>query len=360
MARFQAGSKIRDVVREGDDADARRAFCERQLELLAQGFHRVRDPAREPDHPDDPRDPGFEQTLHDNPDDAEAWLVYADHFVDRGHVRGPLMALEAAPVQNIVQRAERAAVSRQLHNAAGSALTGYLARRRGLSLEWRRGFINTAHIHGRFLRGDAEDLLFDLLRHPSARFLRELRLSCWHEDAQDHRLLLGLILNATPAPPLRLLGTRYDQLDWDGYQPLGHLGALGTRYPLLEDVFLEGDDTTRFTGLSLPRAKRFAFVTAAMSPHTLRPIAAAPWPALEDLELSFHGSECTLDALAFLFQLRNLTRLRIRSAPFANELARQLLESPLAKQLKRIELRGAQLDSETRTLLLPYDPYAFY
>ena len=361
MARFQSGTEIRDVVRDGDDEDARRDYCERQLELLAQGYHRVRDPAREIDYvDDDPRDAALERVLHDNPDDDQSWLVYADHFIERGHPRGALMALEASPVLNVVQRAQREAESRRLRLAAMDALAGPLAGRRGLNLKWRRGFIDQALVHGEFVRGAAEDLLFDLLRHPSARFLRELVLVCWHEDAQDHRLLLGLLLHADPAPPLRVLEIRYDSLQWTGYQPLGDVGVLGTSYPQLESVRLDGDDTSRFTGLALPRAKRFAFMTSAMPPHTLRAIGAAPWPALEELALSFHGSACTLVDLAFIYELPALTRLKIRNAQFAEALAHQLLTSPLAKQLVRIELRDCVVATSTRELLEPYDPHFGY
>ena len=361
MARFQSGTEIRDVVLLRDDEDGRRDYCERQLELLAGGWRRVRDPAREIDYvDDDPRDPVLEHALHADPDDDQTWLVYADRYIDRGHPRGALIALESAPVLNVVQRAQREAESRALRLAAMDALAGPLAGRSGLNLRWRRGFIHQALLHGEFLRGAAEDLLFDLLRHPSARFLRELRVACSHEDAQDHRLLLGLLLHADPAPPLRTLDVSYDPVQWTGYPPLGDVGALGTRYPLLESVALDGDDTSRFSGLALPRTKRFAFMTSAMPPHTLRAIGVAPWPVLEHLALSFHRSTCTLAELAFIYQLPKLTRLEIRSAPFGEELAHQLLASPLAKQLVRIELRDCALAEDTRDLLEPYDPHYRY
>lgn len=360
MARFQAGTEIRDVVCDGDDEDARREYCERQLDLLAQGYRRIRDPAREIDYPDDPRDPALERVLHDSPDDDQTWLVYADHFIDRGHPRGALIALESAPVRNVVQRAQREAEAQGLRRAAMDVLAGPLAGRAGLNLRWRRGFIHQASLHGAFARGAAEDLLFELLRHPSARFLRELEISCSHDDAQDHRLLVAMLVHAAHAPPLRSLAIDYEAVEWVGYPPLGDAAALGARYPRLEHVSLAGDDTTRLAGLSLPRAKRFAFLTAAMPPHTLRAIAAAPWPALEHLELTFHSSECTLGGLAFLHQLPKLSHLRIRGAPFANALAHQLLASPLAKQLQRIELRNCDIDPPTRALLLPFDPHHYY
>lgn len=339
MARFQRGTELRDVVLEADEEDARRDYCDAQRELLADGWQRVRDPAREFDESDEPRDEALERALHEHPDDDQIWLVYADHFIQHGHPRGPLIALDSAPVRNLVERAEREAESRRLRHAASDTLLGALAGRTGSSLRWRRGFIDKARVHGGFLRGAAEDLLFDLLRHPSARFLRELVISCWHHDAQDHRLLVALLLQARPAPPLRVLAIEYDNEQWQGLEPLGDLGALGTIYPQLEDVRIEGDNTCSLHGLALPRAKRFAFTTAAMQPHMLRALAAASWPALEELELSLRDSPCTSDDLRFVLALPKLCRLRIHGASFANELVEMLGSSPVAAQIELLDLR---------------------
>lgn len=354
MARFQSGTEIHDVVLDGDNGIARREYCERQLELLEQGYRRVRDPTREPDYPDDPRDPALERTLHDNPDDDQTWLVYADHFIERGHPRGALMALESAPVLNVVQRAQREAEAHGLRLAAMDVLAGPLAGRAGLNLRWRRGFIHRASLHGEFDRGAAEDLLFELLRHPSARFLRELELSCWHHDAQDHRLLFATLLHAAHAPPLRTLAIEYDTPRWVGYPPLGDVGALGVRYPLLEDISIAGDETTRFTGISLPRATRFAFTTTRLQLHAIRAIAKADWPVLEEIELWFRESPCTFDEARFVLRLPALRRLRVLAAPFANELVEALVVSPLAAQIDLLDLRHGALDDHGARMLIYY------
>jgi uncharacterized protein (TIGR02996 family) len=351
MARFQSGSKIRDVVKGGDDEDARRDYCERQLELLASGWHRVRDPAREIDYPDDPRDPGLERVLHENPDDDQTWLVYADHFIDRGHPRGALMALESAPVINMVQRAQREADAHTLRLTAMDVLGGSLAGRAGLNLRWRRGFIHQAFLNGEFDRGAAEDLLFELLRHPSARFLRELKISCSHHDAQDHRLLVATLLHAAHTPPLRTLAIEYATDRWVGDPPLGDVGALGASYPLLEDVSIAGDDTTRFTGISLPRAKRFAFKTTRLQPHALRAIAKAEWPMLEEIELWLDDSPCTLDDVRFVLALPALRRLRVLAAPFANQLVEELVNAPIARQIEHLDLRYGAFDDAGAAVL---------
>jgi uncharacterized protein (TIGR02996 family) len=348
MARFQSGGEIRDVAL-GDD---RRAYCDDQRALLAAGWTRVCDPACEEKFPDHPQDERLEAAIRENPDDDQAWLVYADLLIERGHPRGPLVALESAPVKNIVQRAEREAESRRLRNATAEHFGRGLVGRGGLSVRWRRGFIHSARIHGAFARGAAEDLLFDLLRHPCGRFLRELELTCWHHDAQDHRLLVDLLAHAAPAPPLRRLVIEYATDAWTGFPPLGDVGALSHAYPALEILQLEGDDTTRFAGLSLPRAKRFRFETSRMPSHVPRALAAAPWPALEELELWFRDSTCTVDDVRFVLALPRLARLRVLAAPWANELALAIVSSPIAAHLAMLDLRYGGFDDRGATALV--------
>ena len=351
MARFERASEIRDIVLDDaaadDDSDARRVHCEQQLALLRDGWRRIRDPAREPDYPDEPRDHDLERALLANPDDDQAWLVYADHFLQLGHPRGQLMALETAPFHNIVHRAEREAHAERLRHAASDRLLDASLVRPGIRLKWRRGFIYEARIHGAYWRGDAEDLLFDLLRHPSARFLRELTLTCWHRDAQDHRLLVELLLQSSPPPPLRKLAIEYTTDTWIGFPPLGDsVSAIGTVFPLVEDLRLEGDSAWDLRGLSLPRARSLALRTIGIRRATLDALHAASWPDLAELELWFDDSTCTVDDIAFVFDgtLRNLTTLRLRAAVFANEIVDALLRSPIARGIRELDLCDGALD----------------
>jgi uncharacterized protein (TIGR02996 family) len=342
MARFQSGGEIRDIARGDYDA---------QLELLAAGWARVRDPA-EPEFTDDPRDDALEAAIRETPDDDQAWLVYADLLIERGHPRGPLVALESAPVKNIVQRAEREAAARLLRNSAIEHFGRGIVGRAGLNVRWRRGFIHSAKLSGGFARGVAEDLLFDLLRHPCARFLRELELTCWHRDVQDHRLLVALLAHAALPPPLRKLTIEYPTTEWTGFPPLGDIGPLAAAYPALEILRLEGDDTTRFGGLSLPKAKRFGFETTGLTTHALHAIASAPWPALEGLELWFRDSPSTAQDLRFVLALPHLVSLNALAAAFADDLVEMLCASPLAARLEELDLRHGDFSARGAEALL--------
>lgn len=336
MASFHRGHERRVVA----DDDARER-CEAQLALLAEGWARERPPIAEP------IDAELERALHANPDDDQTWLVYADHYIEHGHPRGQIMAIESAPVKNVVHRAEREAQAEQLRLAAGDALAFH---RTGISTRWQRGFIYEARIHGGHARGELEELLWALLSHPSARFLRELVIDAWHQDGQDHRLNVALVMHA--APPLRKLVIEYDPSQWVGYAPLGVVGHIGTVFPRLEVLELATDETIDLRGLALPHARRFVLTTNLMRRGMLEPIAAAPWPELVDLGLTF-GRDCELDvgALDFVFALPKLTKLRMY-APFADAIVAAFLRSPLAPRVTVLDLRyGGLTDASVAAIV---------
>lgn len=332
MPRFQRGDETREAV--GIDA---------QLALLADGFVRLSN--REIDDTGEPRDADLERSIHDNPDDDQAWLVYADLLIERGHPRGQLVALESAPVKNIVQRAEREAEARRMRHAAGDLLAGSLAGRSGLNLKWKRGFIHSAKIAGSFAPEAAADLVVDLLAHPSARFLRELEIACFHEDTTDHRLFAALVLHAPAPPPLRRL--------WiveSNNVLLGDIGALGTVFPQLEQVRLHGQ--CRLDGLALPRVHWFDHDTTVLGADVVRALATAPWPALHTLDLDCDACTLPFGEFAWVLELPKLSTLRLRGATFANELVAALARHPIAAQIDRLDLGSANIDDEHVALLV--------
>ena len=335
MARFQRGEETREAT--GIDA---------QLALLAGGFVRV---PREIDDTSEPRDEALERAIHDSPEDDQAWLVYADFLIERGHPRGPMVALESAPVKNIVQRAEREAETRKLRHAASDVLLGSLAGRRGLSLRWKRGFIYNAIIHGAFDHDGAEALLVDLLAHPSARFLRELELACFRDDGrEDHRLLAALLLHTPALPPLRKLVV--DAKATDIHTALGDIAALGMRYPQLEHVRLDGV-RCRLDGLALSRVTHFHLDSDSVDDN-MGALAAAPWPALKMLRLELRESRLPFSELAWVLELPALRELRLHSTTVATELLAALVTRPIAGQIEALDFAGSALDEHAIDLLV--------
>lgn len=323
------------VVTHGayDNFAAWRGYATEQRDLYERGYHRVWDPLREP------------EAAEEAGGEIADPLVRADYLIERGHPRGPLIVAGHDPA--IVAAHE-------------DVLLGPLASEH-LKLSWERGYIARASIVG--FQDDGEDRLWDLLRHPSGRYLRELIVGCHQAGDQDNRLMAATLLHAGPTPPLEVLELAdFDESEIDNIDisraPLGDLRGLGQKYPLLRSVELKGNYDLRLGDLSLPWAQKFALRTSALSRQVVDSICEAAWPALEELELWFgddeYGGDCTLDdALRVLrLDLPALRVLRLMNAPFTDELAPHLARAALVKQLRVLDLGlGTLSDAGARVLI---------
>jgi uncharacterized protein (TIGR02996 family) len=333
---------------------ARGDYRQFQSARLREGWRRVRDPDREPAF-DEPIEPALDAALRANPSDAAAALVYADWLQHRGHPRGELIAIQHERIERPDDLALAAAEQHVLETHADVLWAHARApdahkNEGGVEVTWERGFIRRARILGFHDDGASEDLLWELLRHPSARFLRELELGCHHAGDQNNELMSDLLVRAGPTPPLRsLVLADFDDSEIDNIDisraPLGDLTGLGERYPELESVTLKGTGDVVLGDLRLPRARRFALRTSTLERTTLAAIVRAPWPALEELELWFgdplrgYGADCELADVEPLFQcaLPKLRTLSLRNAMFSDEIVPAILAWPGAAQLERLD-----------------------
>jgi hypothetical protein len=342
-------------------------YCGLQSERLREGFRRVRDPAREADVDGEPREPVLEAAIRDG--DLDAALVLADWLQSGGHPRGALIAVQQARES----RPDDAALAEEERRLLGDPaivgpLASWLDAPARLKLDWQRGFIRRARIDGFFSAdGEREDLLWEVLRHPSGRFLRALEIGCPDWD-QDNVLMSDLLVRAGPTPPLArlVLADLDDSRHYNGIEirdaSIGDLTGLGQRYPALEEVVLEGRGDVVLGELGLPNARRFALRTSGLRCATLRAIEGARWPALEDLEIWFgdreHGASCQpMDLVPLLHSphLPKLRALRLMNAELTDESVPLVAQSPLAKQLDTLDFslgtltdKGARLVAKHR------------
>lgn len=343
------------IVRELQRAyGAEREYVSEQTRLLSDGWIRVADPDHEPVVPDEPHDPALDAQLREAPGDRDVALIYADWLQQREHPRGKLIAIQAAR-RDRPDDAELADAERALLETHADAFLGPLAELVAIAadppqieISWDLGFVERALIIGRFT--EPADLVWEVLRHPSCRFLRELVIGRVRSGDQDNTAISATILHAGPKPPLRrLVIADFDDSELDSIDisraPIGDLRGLGAAYPLLEEVILKGTGDVELAGLDLPRVKKFALRTSTMREATLATILAAPWPALEDLELWFgdvergYGAECGVGDLAPLFARRwpQLRTLRIMNAPFSDEVVDAIAGWPEAAQLATLD-----------------------
>lgn len=363
LTRTKGGALAEDPA---TDWSARWRYCELQRERIAAGWNRVRDPEREDDYGEEPREEALEAALRADPSDAATALVYADWLQQRGHPRGELATLDGEAAARFLDAHAETLIGPHLYLAASES------EGPRLELRWEHGFVRWARIDGFFEPGDSEDLLFELLRHPAVRFLRELEIGCHHPGDQDNQLISALLVDATAPPPLRRLvigdfdNTRHDNIDISR-APLGDLARLSEAYPALEDVELKGTGDVELGALDLPRARRFALRTSSLERETLAAIARARWPSLVELELWFGNREYVLhpcgvrDVTRLLAaELPALRVLRLMNTLLSDELCAPLAASPLAARLEVIDFglgtltaKGARVLAERRAAFPP-------
>lgn len=297
----------------------------------------------------------LEARLAEDPDDEAAYAVYGDWLQRQGDPRGELIALQLAREAEVARgtaRSKLATAIAKLVERQASVLLGGLAALvpdvRDLAAEpliWRRGFIHRVVLTSR--AGELGAIVGQILAHPSGRFVRELAVQCDDLD-EAHRVVDALCAHAPPALAELELLVRGQLLD---------LGALWPAVAGLRRISV----TARAFDLGavrVPRAERARFVTGRLSSGDLRAIAAAPWPALQRLELRFAGrSEPNGATLADLQRvlvrddLPALTHLKLRGCEHAGEALTTLAQAALGRQLVVIDLSHGLVEAvELRAL----------
>ena len=283
----------------------------------------------------------LEAAIDEDPDDPAAYSVYGDWLQRRGDLRGELIALSLAAEAQRAPGPRRkspaqAALGKFLVKHA-AALLGPLARLvpdpgdpTAPPFVWRRGYIARAELVAAPDRPVAP-IVRDLLRHASGRFLRDLIVKA---DGEAPAILE--LLEAAAPRSLR-------ELELHGLVDLGDLDALWGPLARLHRLDLTG---RRFElgELQLPALRRVRLAAAELSSTAVRSIVRAPLPALERLELRFGGRGAdlaTFDDLRPLLHrtdLPALTHLKLKRAPYAGSIVRELVGAPLARQLVVLDL----------------------
>lgn len=283
-------------------------------------------------------------------EDAEV-QVYADWLEERGDGR-----------HELIRRALRSEALGPFVDANADALLGPLARRRReasgrrrpeLELEWSRGVLRSAGVRTEQPWADASTLL----RLPLASHLTSLGIGLAPPNVplvQDPGVLE---LGGRHLDRLHVGDFLYPdecELSW---ALLGDLSGLWRAQPALRELTLQGS-LEDLGDIEAPRLHRLVRVTCALTKKELAQLAAARVPELRELELWFGeanaGADFALDDVRPLFSRPwpQLTSLGLRNALITDELVDLLLASPLAGQLKRLDLsKGCLSDAGARVLI---------
>jgi hypothetical protein len=261
----------------------------------------------------------LEARIEAAPEDLAGYAVLADALMAANDPRGELIALELASEAVAVDKELRAAASSHFNAFTKAFLGPFWLHARALT--WRAGFIRRVTLAQSARVPDVAALLAQILAHPSGRFVTELALHV--DDA---------------APILAALPRTLRELELVVRGPVV-LPAL----PQVEQLAITAHEVT-LDAQPYAAARRVKLACGTLTATCMEHIAEVPWPALERLELRFGTREdapatfADVRPLLARSDLAKLTHLRLRNAPFAGGLLRQLMTAPIAHSLAVVDL----------------------
>jgi uncharacterized protein (TIGR02996 family) len=356
VARFEKGDKVFEIT----SGDGR--YTTELRKHMREGWARVPDPRCEVPLGAEPINPTLEEALRAEPNDSSAALVYADWLEQQGHPRGALIAvqhrLSLDPRDAELTDAERTIFAQSGDSLVSRALLAHLSIERnghetalsrslseGGTISFDHGFIRSARLNMK-RRGIDEDVLWELLRHPSARALASLNIKI---DKSRDSALVATMLTHGARPPLRWL---HFTVEHKGMTV--DLSGLDAAFPLLEDLQLTIHNV-RLGSLELPRVKRLAVLADHSDIGLL--LATRTWPELEALWLMGEHDKLRLAFERPSFPKLHTLSLQLRPGsdedPTYSPLStvRMLVRSPNVGQLRTLEL-PIELPAEAITLLV--------
>jgi uncharacterized protein (TIGR02996 family) len=313
----------------------------------------------------DERRIALEASIAQDPDNVEAYLVYADYLQGIGDPWGELIAvmveLERAPTPLLEQRRDEilAESERFLPGVSEEHVT---------IEEWSRGYFRTVRFENQ------EDWMSDdwdvlpvarrVLERPQTRGLRELRVGIlrWMHQHEDAPRLLEEVARQGLAAQIEIL--RVGDIDTDidlAHHPLGDLGVIGREYSGLRELLIHGSDFELET-LSVPRLETLTIETCGLARENLRSVVGeVSREHLTSLVLWFgsqeYGADATMDDVLPLLTGETLPRLQhlgLMNSEIADGIVAALPASPLLPRIRSLDLSLGTLSDEGAQPLLDY------
>ena len=312
----------------------------------------------------EPANPALERQIIEEPTDSGRCLVYADWLQGQGHPRGELGVLQASRAerpddaalakaeQKLFERHPELAPTRVMEAAKKHKRTGDADDDRTL-VTWENGFIAAARIARTSdrLPYTVRELVRELLAHPAARFLRELRIGSLGPDEHDYADVIDEIIRGCPST-LRVLSL-VDLPPGTAelvFANLADVTPLLEATPLLEELRLAGNHVL-LRSLALPKLRRLAIATSDEA--VLLTLATAGLPALESVQLSSGDAPMPPAALAkVLSPAWRVQQLAMTRTANTDQLVPHILKSALLPELARLDLSGGTLSDAGAGLLL--------
>lgn len=355
-----------------DEAEAERQYEVLVAEKVKKGYQLVSGrPAGAP--PEFKSNPELEKAVLANPDDAQAYLVYADWLQGQGDPRGELMALQHAMATDPAKKASAQAAEKKLLEKNKAALLGPIAKNADCfpTVEWRYGFLRKVKVGLDYEMYEdglrLEKLLKQLLAHPSARFLEELVLGpeSFEGDLNYQACIDLLVKHGGPKTLRSLFFGDFTYEDCEvSWSHLGNLSKLYAAFPRLRSLTIHTGSRT-LGKIVLPELREFRLQTGGLDRQAIQDICNAKWPRLERLEIWFgnhsYGAEGTVKDLEPILAaqgLPNLKHLGLMNAEFTDDIAVALAGSKVLAQLETLDLTMGCLSGEgVRAILSSRDAF---
>lgn len=311
--------------------------------------------------------PELEAAILKDPDNTEAYLVYADWLQSQGDPRGELIALQHAAQQASGDEATalKRKVSALLRKYRGFLL-GDLAEAlesEELKVSWHLGFIKSARLGKKDYDSDfnVEEALKKLLTLPSARFLRELTIGMVDFGSDNtYQGVAKIIAKGGGWPTLERLflgDFEYPDENEISWTNVGDIEPLYKVLPRLRSLQLRGGDET-LGKIDLPELREFTVESGGLPLKAVKSIASAHWPKLERLEVWFgmedYGAGGGVKDIQPILDgqgLPHLKHLGLKNFEFAVELCEALPKAKVLAQLETLDLSmGTITDEEVEVL----------
>lgn len=323
----------------------------------------------------------LEETLCEAIDDDERWLVYADWLQQQDDVRGQIIALNLAKKKPAAKKLAAANVDMLWGNAKHllepSPFSKIMwkppwerAKPEPLEVAFthtlgKEGLVESIMLSGGDEDGHVANAIYALLTAPIGRFVRTIAIEgangesyCGASGQPNTEQVIAAIARAKPTA-LRSLSISPGsyQLSWTH---TGKLGALWKVTPYLERLSIEMGSVDLGKDIDLPSLRSLSIETGGLDRKNLQAIAKAKWPSLTELTLylgrkEYGGNAKRADVAALLAQpskFPKLTSLALCNAEIQGDVVREIVKSPLLKQLTTLDLsKGTLVDGEVAPIL---------
>ncbi len=327
----------------------------------------------------DARNPALEAAIAANPNDRDAYAVFADWLQEQGDPRGELISLQLGYKDKqaktlIDNHADYflgpLAEHQKVHDEGGNNSSSHLRssaqekewqKTQQQAFLWRNGYIHRCRLsHDSYSdtewKGKNVDILADVLAHPSGRYIVEFAFHSNGDpnegDLQDLIDLLGK--KAPPTTRKITFGDNVDQISWH------HTGSLAKLWKGVPNLRILEIETGEFDvgKMDAPNLERAIFITGGLSASCGKNLAKASMPKIKHLELYYgtdeYGGDCSIKEVKPLLDRTDLPKLEylgLKNSMFADDIARAVGNSKIVKGLKTLDLSlGTMTDEGAQAL----------